>query len=302
MKRVFLVGVMAVAMAFGVSAQLLWKVEKTKEKENKVGDGVVSYLLGTHHFAPVEVLEGVAGFKEAFEGVEQVCGEVVMEEMAGQEVAEVLVGAVVMPGDTTLQMLYCEEDYAAVAEGLKELLGVDVALCERLKPAVIANQLEVAMAMKAVRGFDPELQIDGWLQQEALREGKRVVGLETPEFQIGLMVEGQSLERQARMLLCAVVNAAEAQEQIAELTQAYMNQDIEGLEAVATTAQGNDCDMLPEEEARLISDRNRRWVEAMPAIMERGATLFAVGAAHLIGPDGLINLLRAQGYTVEPVR
>lgn len=58
------------------------------------------------------------------------------------------------------------------------------------------------------------------------------------------------------------------------------------------TAEYNDMTLF---------DRNKKWMEHIPKLILEKASLIAVGAAHLPGKDGLINLLRLQGFTVEPV-
>jgi uncharacterized protein YbaP (TraB family) len=64
----------------------------------------------------------------------------------------------------------------------------------------------------------------------------------------------------------------------------------------------NSCDDTPEEKADLIDNRNADWVTKMPTIMEAQPTFFAVGAAHLVGEKGVLNLLRKAGYQVEGVK
>ena len=65
---------------------------------------------------------------------------------------------------------------------------------------------------------------------------------------------------------------------------------------------GGKCDSTPEEEDMLINNRNADWVEKMPGIMTSKPTFFAVGAAHLPGDKGVLQLLRNAGYTIEGVR
>ena len=66
--------------------------------------------------------------------------------------------------------------------------------------------------------------------------------------------------------------------------------------------KGDQCDALPGEEDVLIYNRNKAWAEKLPAIMKAAPTFVAVGALHLPGEKGLLNLLKRQGYTVEAVK
>ena len=86
------------------------------------------------------------------------------------------------------------------------------------------------------------------------------------------------------------------------LTDAYYSQDLLLIEALMI-GDGVDsaCDYTQEEKDAIINERNKAWLRKMPGIMESGSTLFAVGAGHLAGSDGLIALLVDAGYDVEPV-
>lgn len=85
------------------------------------------------------------------------------------------------------------------------------------------------------------------------------------------------------------------------MNEAYMSQNLEQLEKDFKQKLNNASDLLPEEWAVLLDNRNLNWVQNMPTIMNDKSTLFAVGAGHLIGEKGLLNLLKKQGYTVEAV-
>ena len=87
-----------------------------------------------------------------------------------------------------------------------------------------------------------------------------------------------------------------------QLAEAYFAQDINTLWEITEEKIGNQCDSTPEEEEALIYGRNAAWVEKMPAMMGEASTLFVVGAAHLPGDKGVLDLLRAKGYTVEAVK
>ena len=84
-----------------------------------------------------------------------------------------------------------------------------------------------------------------------------------------------------------------------DMAKAFYAQDLDALQKAMDEKLGNSCDSTPEEEAQLISNRNADWLAKMPAIMKERPTFFAVGAGHLPGEKGLLQLLRNAGYTVE---
>lgn len=277
------------------NAQLLWKV--TGKELSKP-----SYVFGTLHLAPLSVIDSVAGFKQAMADIEQVCGEVVMEEMQSQANIQKMQQAIIMPGDTTLHTLLNRAQYDSVAVKIKELMGVDLKMFDKIKPAWLTTQLSLLITMKIIKGFNPQQQLDGWIQAEANRQNKSVTGLETIDFQMNVLFGTQSLQRQTDQLLGSIMNLNGIEQQIARMSAAYMEQDLEQLAKAIEEKQGHAGDALPEEEETLIYGRNSNWAKSMPTIMQDKPTLFAVGVGHLAGNRGILNLLRKQGYTVEAVK
>lgn len=281
--------------AMSANAQWLWRVSGSDLKRP-------SYLFGTHHLAPLSIVDSVPQLYPTLKGVDQVCGEIVLEDLQSPDMLQSMQRAAILPGDTTLQMLYTPEEYKMVSEKVKQLMGMDIALLSKIKPSFLFNQLNILLAMRSVKDFNPQEQLDSWLQTQARQMQKRVMGLESPEFQIHVLFDSQSLTRQARMLLSALSNIETLTEQIDLLSAAYMRQDIDQLEEVVSTKYHNDMDPLPEEEDALIYGRNRAWLRLMPSMMRDASTLFVIGAGHLVGTEGLISQLREMGYTVEAVR
>jgi uncharacterized protein YbaP (TraB family) len=151
-------------------------------------------------------------------------------------------------------------------------------------------------------GFNPMALIDNYFQQEAKKAGKPVIGFETLDFQISVLYTGSTLERQKEQLFCIIDNPEYQTMIMKTLSAAYFAQDMAKLLEVTEDKMGNSCDSTPEEEEALIYGRNADWVEKIPAIISDKSTLFVVGAAHLPGNRGVLELLEKEGYTVEAVR
>lgn len=81
-----------------------------------------------------------------------------------------------------------------------------------------------------------------------------------------------------------------------EMVERYKNQDLNALYTYVADEKYADI----ETEKWLLIERNKNWVKSLPEMMEKEANLIAVGAAHLIGEEGFIQLLRSEGYTVKP--
>ena len=287
-----LVFMLLLCVTLGAQAQLLWKVS---------GNGLdrPSYVIGTHHLAPLSVKDSIANLQQAIDQTEQVYGEIVMDEANNPEILMKMQQAMMLPADTTLKSFYTQAQYDTIAAVVKNYMGVDLALFDKLKPATITTQLSVALAMKSLKGFNPQEQLDTWFQKQARQAGKKVGSLETIDMQINVLYNSQTLMRQALLLYCTATHIEQGVDQSLRMNQAYMKQDLDELLAITEEKMGDACDSTPEEISTLIYGRNANWARQFPSIMKQSPTLFVVGAGHLPGPQGLLKLLQKQGYTVE---
>lgn len=287
-----LVFMLLLCITLGAQAQLLWKVS---------GNGLdrPSYVIGTHHLAPLSVKDSIANLQQAIDQTEQVYGEIVMDDANNPEILMKMQQAMMLPADTTLKSFYTQAQYDTIAAVVKNYMGVDLALFDKLKPATITTQLSVALAMKSLKGFNPQEQLDTWFQTQARQAGKKVGSLETIDMQINVLYNSQTLMRQALLLYCTATHIEQGVGQSLRMNQAYMKQDLDELLAIIEEKMGDACDSTPEEISTLIYGRNANWACQFPSIMKQSPTLFVVGAGHLPGPQGLLKLLQKQGYTVE---
>lgn len=287
-----LVFMLLLCITLGAQAQLLWKVS---------GNGLdrPSYVIGTHHLAPLSVKDSIANLQQAIDQTEQVYGEIVMDDANNPEILMKMQQAMMLPADTTLKSFYTQAQYDTIAAVVKNYMGVDLALFDKLKPATITTQLSVALAMKSLKGFNPQEQLDTWFQTQARQAGKKVGSLETIDMQINVLYNSQTLMRQALLLYCTATHIEQGVDQSLRMNQAYMKQDLDELLAIIEEKMSDACDSTPEEISTLIYGRNANWARQFPSIMKQSPTLFVVGAGHLPGPQGLLKLLQKQGYTVE---
>ena len=288
-------------VAIAAQAQLLWKIS---------GNGLQkpSYIIGTYHLAPVSFTDSIKGLKEALEASEQVYGEIVMADMMKPENMTKMQSAMMLPEGQTIDKLYTEEEMARINTMLKSIMGVDMTnpmvaqQLGKITPQALQTQLAVLMYLKKHTGFDPNQTFDGYFQQEATAKGKPVGALETIDFQIETLYKGMSMERQKQLLLCLADNMEFNEELTENVVNAFFSQDLDGIEEAMNAKLNNTCDGTPEEKEILIYKRNDNWIKQMPEIMKQKATLFAVGAGHLLGERGVLAQLKKAGYTVEGVK
>lgn len=277
----------------GVNAQLLYKITGRDAKG-------ASYIMGSHHVAPVSVLDSIQGFDKAMDDVEAVYGEVIQSELASPEIQQYTMTKVMAPADSTLSKILSPAQIDSLNTVLnKYTMGMaNAASFEPMTPAIISTQLALLQAMREFPDFNPQKQLDITIQQMAAEKGKENGGLETARSQIDKLF-GTPISKQADDLMQMVRNDDKAAELARKMAQAYLNQDIDTLWAIATdpAVGGDEADI-----ERLIFSRNRAWVDEMPALMAQKPILFVVGAGHLPSDQGVLNLLRQAGYTVEPVK
>ena len=221
MKKIFAL-LMLLCITLGANAQLLWKVS---------GNGLdkPSYLFGTHHVAPLSMKDSIAGMAEALKETSQVYGELVMEDMMKPEMLMKMQQAMMLPGDTTLRSLFTPTEYDSIASVVKENIGMEIAMFDKLKPAALNAQLAVVLSVKAVKGYNPQEQLDTWFQTQAKQAGKKVGGLESVESQINVLYNSQSLKRQAQQLYCSATHINYGIDMTRRLAEAYLGQDLDKL-------------------------------------------------------------------------
>ena len=268
-------------LALASQAQLLWKVS---------GNGLArpSYIMGTYHFAPATMMEKIPGMNQALEGCDVVVGEIDKEEMA--------------PADSTLDKLFTPEEYAVVEKVFDKYfgnMGVKLSQMNMLKPSAISVQMQALQAVKYFPNMAETELIDMAVQTRANEMGRPSIGLETVEEQVALLFN-TPLKEQAEDLLEACQKDELFVVQSSALVEAYMAQDLAKIEEVMTDPElgGDDAEAMNA----LIYDRNRDWAEKLNKMMPERAALVCVGAGHLPGDQGLLQLLRDRGYTVEPMQ
>lgn len=288
MKKIILIGIALLGFVINCSAQLLWKVSGNGIKE-------ASYIFGTHHVAPLSICDSIVGFDNAFNSCKQLYGEIVMTDMEALE--KEMIKYVMLPNDSLLNTLYSVEESIMIDSILKIHMGVGINELKSLKPLVIGVNLVVLINAKIFKDHNPNKQLDMMMQKRAKEKGMTVKGFETILYQTELIF-GAPIGEQATALLKILENIDKMEEYSTNMANAYLQQDLDKLLKDITDP---DLGSSKEEMNRLFFDRNRHWAKQAKTIFEK-PTFIVVGAGHLPTDEGLINLLRKQGYSVIPVR
>ena len=265
----------------GRSHGLLWELSKTGQQP--------AYLFGTIHSEDPAVVELPAPVKQAFD----VSNSVVLEMLMDTDTMRYSSTAMLMLDGRSLTDMV----------GMPLYKKVSAAIASRGIPELVLNRMKPWAA--AVTLSTPALEtgqiLDLVLYQEALQQDKAVYGLETVQEQLDLF-DSMSESDQVTLLRDAVDKFPELDALHAELLEVYKQRDLEGLLAInETSMQAEDQRLAKEFQRRVIDDRNHRMAERMQPYLRQGKAFVAVGALHLPGEQGLLNLLEQQGYTVRRV-
>ncbi len=259
-------------------------------------------LLGTIHLGPQSGWRFSPAILRGIDLADRFVLEIDLREATEEAVSNILASTVVLQPPDTLPEIVSPETAKLLEEMDAELasLGMPVNARLRLKPWFVAMSLIEYAAQRS--GYSGSASAESVVMDRL--DSRPVEGLEGFEEQIA-MLDGLSPANQDVMLRDTLLRLDGAIEGIHELVDAWRLGDEEELEALARAG----IDELPELETFyevLLGDRNRRWIETFRSILDEpdsdDETVFvAVGALHLVGEDGVVDLLREAGYSVERV-
>jgi uncharacterized protein len=264
---------------------LLWKIS---------GNGLEkpSYLFGTIHLICADDATLSNNMKKVISEADDIYFEVDMDNLLDMFGA---VSKMKMKGDTTLRDLLSEADYQMVKDHFAEKGSMlPFSMLEQYKPILAASLLETGSLP-----CENTSAMEQVIMQYAKEYDKNIKGLETMAFQAGIL-DSIPYKLQAEQLLQYVVESKKGDKPDSELSQmwkAYNEQDLGKLEELLIKSDlgiNNYTDLL-------LYRRNNNWVKRLKVLLPGKSLLVAVGAGHLPGDQGVINLLRKAGYTMTPV-
>ncbi|HXG52657.1 MAG TPA: TraB/GumN family protein [candidate division Zixibacteria bacterium] len=280
----FLLPALAGAQAPASSGKsFLWEVRSDRSRV---------FLLGSIHFLRGEDYPLQQTIEESFARAKKVVLEIELDGAAPERIQQLTLEKGLFRNGKTLRQSVAPETYELARSRAKEL-GVDVETLEPFKPWVVALTL-ASLKLKKL-GYDPSLGVDRYLARRAKEANKPLAGLETAEFQIALF-DGFSAREQEQMLLQTLREMDLLDKSVERIVQSWRTGDAAALADLMLASMRQ----YPEVHRKLIEDRNRRWVPQIERLLAEGDdALVVVGAAHLVGEAGVLELLRARGYRVE---
>ena len=272
--------------------------------------GAVHYLGGSIHLLPggTGAEAGVGGLPPAFRRAYAAARALVFETDIDAATRPEMQFALLRDGRNTAPAGLRSTLPPPLATALVARLDADGApetLCDPLTAWLCAMLIEQNRFARA--GFTGENGTDMRLFQRASDDGKAIGWFESPAMQAALLTGLTPV--QARDMLASTLETQDRPEaEPQNLLRAWQRADLAVFERLDKEFHDED----PVLHARLLTARNRAWAmrldtdPTLPGTGAGGATatgpwLIVVGAAHLVGPDGLPNLLRRRGWRVEPL-
>jgi uncharacterized protein YbaP (TraB family) len=284
LRLVALVALTLVATAQAAQAKTFaWKAS---------GRGGTIYLIGSIHVMSESFYPLNPALEAAFKDSDLLVEEVDLAEMLDPMAQMGILTKGMLPSNQSLDKVLSPATMALVKKATADL-GDAAGPLMRFKPWMLAITLQGMELLKA--GFDPALGLDQHFYDQAKAGGKKVQGLETVEFQISRF-DGMTMEQQDRLLSETLKELATETAAVGKLGDAWKAGDVPAIERIALADLKSDPVMYQ----RLLVERNKNWMPQIELLFARpGRAVVVVGAAHLVGPDGLLAMLKAKGYTVE---
>lgn len=261
-----------------------------------------SYLFGTIHLSDPRVLTLPKTAEEAYQSAQTVVIETtdVLDPKAFLRIRLEKPDLLLFTDGSTLRSHIPAERYADIEQKLADR-GIVLDAVARMKPWVLSTLLALPKCERE-RKSEGEKSLDERLALDAQAEGRDVQGLESAAEQLEAMNK-MPLDFHIRNLIASVDYGDKIEDAMETTTALYLDGEVGMImpalrKIVPDELTEKDYDIFLK---HLISDRNQLMAKRAVPVIEKGNAFIAVGALHLPGEDGMIELLRAKGYQVTPL-
>lgn len=259
---------------------LLWKIEAPNLESP-------SYLYGTIHLIPEEYFTIDTSVMDALEEADRAIFEINLN--AVQDLVQ-MSKMIQLPDNKVLSAYATPEEYSLLSQYLQDSVGIPIANFERFKPIMLQQFLMTGNAGVTLASYD--MHFSTWCAEN----NKEIGALETAAQQIGYL-DSIPFDKQIDWLLDDITSGGQSDSLFHELAKAYQNRDLDALYDLINASGPEFTDYADI----LLYDRNVRWTAMLDTWMKEESLFIAVGAGHLPGEKGLIQLLREKGYQVTNI-
>lgn len=263
---------------------LLWKIS---------GKGLPqpSYVYGTMHLICPDDFVVFPGTEQALDNSNKVVLEL---NLSDPLLMMQIQNAILMSDGKNLQDLISESDFEMVNRFFADSLGMPLQMIQSLQPFFLITMLYPHMINCTPTSYEQ------YFINQANARSLEIEGLEKLEEQLNVFA-ALSYEKQAKMLIETLQDYTEKVSEFQTLVSHYLAADLAALYQMFEKMMQESDAGYDEFNFRLMEERNLRWIPRMKEMMQKEAVLFAVGAGHLPGEKGILNLLKQAGFKVERV-
>lgn len=278
--------------ALGLQAQTSRPVASKHSLWKVAGQQNAVYLLGSVHVLKKEDYPLATAIERAFTNSQIVTFETDLDAMDNPELAMKIAAKGRLPEGQTLSQQLSAPVYASFSNHLAKT-GMPVQFFDSLTPAMAAITL-VVLELKKL-DLDPEYGLDKHFFTLAKSAGKKIVALETIDFQVSLLTE--FTKEEGELLMKTTLEDIDTMDKdLGDLVKAWQTGDSDRLQTLLNKAMEG----APLIYKRLVTDRNRNWLPKIEDFLKgKDNAIVIVGAGHLVGTNGVVALLKGKGYKIE---
>jgi uncharacterized protein len=261
----------------------LWKISS---KTNTV------YLLGSVHVLKQDAYPLDESIEKAYENSPRLFFEINFDQVDEQKIQQLTMAKGAYYDGRTLKEVLSKQTYKLVKKRLASQ-GLDIEKFERFKPWLLALSIEVSEMQRL--GFDPSKGVDKYFYEKAKKDKKEIDGFETAEYQLNLLGD-MPAEMQEAILLKIMEDIDDVQKDVNVIIEAWKSGNVEALDTVLLKS----FESFPDMYQKLVADRNKNWMPKIESLIgQKENVMIIIGAAHLVGKDGILAALKQKGYLVE---
>jgi uncharacterized protein YbaP (TraB family) len=276
---------LALGLLGGLSAHAASPVWAVRGAHNTV------YLAGSIHMLPAEDAVLPPGFDRCYADSARLVMEMDLGKFDPMEAMSWMMNHGTLPAGTNLRGVLGEQRYGRVSAAATGL-GLPMSALDSLAPWVVG--IEITDLAYEHEGYDPEQGVEEQLVRRAEKDGKPTAGLETLPEELSSLTELSNAD-QIRMLDQTVADLKDLKSEMRDVTSAWRRGDATRLAALLSS----EYNSFPSLYKPLVTDRNRRWLPQVEELLRaQDNSMVLVGALHLVGQGGLLELLRKKGYVI----
>lgn len=250
------------------------------------------YLGGTIHMLRADDYPLPSEFETAYAEADGLYFEIDIDQMNDPAAQLGMLQRLMYTDGRTLQTVLSDEAYSSLTEYVAKF-GMPMLMLQNMKPGMLMSTLELLEFQ--TRGFTPD-GVDMHFHQRAKADGKTVDAFETVDDQIGF-IENMGEGEESEYVLLSLRDLEKIDDDIESMISIWRNGEADDL--VELFVEDME-ETTPGVYQTLLLDRNNKWMPSIEAMFNDADIEFIlVGVAHLVGEDGLVQLLRDRGYQVD---